>query len=129
MTDRAVIHIKDYRSELLSFTYSLKKDIDADGRPGQKINSGFISFEIESNPNFKFIEWMADFDDWIEGKITCYISYNDQKVKQIYFKQSQIISYKETFDQASSIKSKETIVISAKELTIGKNYFTKNWLD
>jgi hypothetical protein len=123
---KLIVQNKEYT--LLEFSYSLKQDTDNFGRPCSDVKCGFINLLIDATNNTRLIEKISETGKPLQGRISFYDTISDQKVKEIEFSNAHIIHYEEMYNTQWDILCKEKMIISAQNITIGKERFSNKWL-
>lgn len=127
MSFKAKLNMNGKELTVLECYYSLSQDVDATGRPSSIARGGKITITIESTASTDFFEWMTNSFDRKEGSIIFYKRDNDQKLKELKFKEAYLIDYNEHFNSIGSQPLTETFTLSAKEIELGGGKHVNEW--
>src|ERR1700754_821534 len=96
MAFNAKIQLGSKEYDVLQFSFSLNRDVDAKGRPSSGVYGGTIHVEVESTEDTSVIESMVNSQyKPFSGKITFKKSEEDAKMKELSFEDAYIIQYNE----------------------------------
>ena len=112
---------------LLHASYSLRRDVDATGRPSTGLYGGTIQLEIESTDDTSIYEWICDQVQRKNGTVKFYKRDSDSKMKELKFEEAYIVNYSESFDSIGENPMGLSFVLSAKKLTLGGGTHENEW--
>ena len=127
----AKLHIEGHQNEqkgihLLSCDFRFFQETDQRGLPTSKVHGGIIDLSFSSIEDNEIIQWMISEDADKNGKISFSGDSNTKPFKTLEFKDSRLISYRESFvDQAQMIT---TLSISARQISISGVKHSNTWL-
>lgn len=124
MSFKAKMTVSGTDYNVTSLAYSLSQSVDSSGRPTSEVKSGDIALMIESSEDNSLMEWAVDSYGKKDGSIVFNKIDQDQKMKQLDFKDGYITAYTETFGGDTMMMS---ISISCRTLTVGNATVDNNW--
>jgi hypothetical protein len=113
--------------KLIECHYSLQRQTDFKGRPAEDVRGGSISFSLESTKDGTFAEWMVEPYTTKSGSIEFKDPASGAILKTVKFDDAYMVSYSESFHAADNQPMVESVVISAKKLTIGNAQHENEW--
>ena len=128
MAFKAKLNVGGQDFNVLSFSYGLKQETDATGRPSSVTRGGMITCTIESTENTSFFEWMTNSFENKAGEFTLYKRDSEATLKKLTFTEAYLVSYKEDFDSTGTNPLKETFTMSAREIGVGNGEHTNEWV-
>lgn len=80
--------------DVLACDYSLRRDVDAKGRPASGVYGGTINLTVESTDDTSIIEAMVNQYKPVDGSITFKKSDEDSKMKELTFEKGYVIAFR-----------------------------------
>ncbi|AEH02114.1 type VI secretion system tube protein TssD [Lacinutrix sp. 5H-3-7-4] len=117
---------KEYN--VLSCDYKLHQETDPTGRPSSITRGGQIKISVESTSDTSLSDWMFNNFERKDGSLTFFKRDTDAKAKELNFTEAYMIEYTEVFDHKGDDPMTETIVISAKSISIGNGEHVNEWV-
>jgi hypothetical protein len=127
MSFKAKLKVAGKELNILNFSYVLRQETDATGRPSSITRGGKITLNIESTGETTFFEWMSNNFERKDGSIVYIKRDNDATLKELKFKEAYLVEYAENFDSTGENPLSETITLSAKELDLGNGKHVNEW--
>lgn len=127
MSFRASLSLEGKEYDVLKCKYSLKREVDSKGRPSSNIYGGIINIEVESTDDISILEKMAMQFKPISGTIIFKKDDEDAKMKELAFKNSYIVDFKEGINIVGEVPMSIEIAISGQEINLGDASFVQNW--
>jgi hypothetical protein len=112
---------------LLHCSYSLRRDVDATGRPSGRLYGGTIQMELESTDDTSLLEWMVDPYSRKGGTIKFYKDNENAKMKELKFEDGYIIQYSEAMDSIGSNPMTINFTVSAKKIGVENAEHENEW--
>jgi len=113
---------------VISFSYSLSRDVDHTGRPSGGIRGGTIDLTIESTKDTTLFEWITDPTVRKSGTIKIMDEANPgASMKDLEFEDAYITNYNETFSWHGGENMVESFSLSAKKIIIGGGEHENEW--
>ena len=129
MSFKAVLTFKGNEYNVLSYSYTCRRDLDASGRPSSPVRGHIIDLTIEATEDTSFVKWMWMQYEVESGTITFYKRDSEQKMIEMKFKEAYIGMYNRTFNAEGSDPFIERFQISAKEYDFGDANVVAFWID
>lgn len=127
MSFKAEFEVNGKKYRVLHCSYTMSQDTDQTGRPSSGTRAGTIQLEVESTKDTSLTEWAFDAFKEQDGKITFFERNNDQKMKDLTFKNGYIVNYSESFTNQGENPMSEHFVITSKEIKIGNAEHKNEW--
>ena len=127
MSFRAILDIDGTEYRVLHANYSLQRDTDFSGRPSSDVRGGSLHVEIESHDDTSFFEWICDPYTLKSGKITFYKRDEEAAMKELEFEDAYLVSYAESVDAVGDNPMTESLVFSAKKISMGGASHENEW--
>ena|ERR1039457_4674752 len=124
MSFKAKLTVDGTDYNVVSCSYGLSQNIDSSGRPTSEAKASDINLLVESSENNSFMEWAADSYGKKDGSIVFNKIDQDQKMKQLDFKDGYITSYAESFGGDTMMMS---MSISCRVITVGNATVDNGW--
>jgi hypothetical protein len=112
---------------LLHCSYSMRRDVDATGRPSGRLYGGTIQMEIESTDNTSILEWMVDPYTRKAGTIKFYKDNENAKMKELKFEDGYVIQFAESIDTIGSNPMTVNFTVSAKKISMENAEHVNEW--
>ena len=128
MSFDARAHIGGTEYVVLNLDYGLMQETDATGRPSSIVRGGKIEITVESTGDTKLFELMTNNFERQDGKIVFIKRDSDATLKELIFEEAYVVRYRENFDSISKNPNSETIVLSAKKITMGTGEHVNRWV-
>jgi len=119
--------------DVLACDYSLRRDVDAKGRPSSGVYGGTIKLSIESTDDTSIIESMVNQYKPVDGAITFKKSDEDAKMKEVKWEKGYVIDFHESFvdkaanNEQGSKPMQIDFTVSAQKITIGNAEHKNEW--
>ncbi|TDH26435.1 type VI secretion system needle protein Hcp [Segetibacter sp. 3557_3] len=127
MAFKANLKIGSKEFDVISCNYSLRRDVDAKGRPASGLYGGTINLALESSDDTSVIESMVNQYKPIDGTVTFKKSDEDSKMKEVSFEKGYIINFAESFDIIGSQPMLINFTVSAQKIKIGNAEHKNDW--
>src|SRR5260221_14242826 len=114
MSFKAVLNYQEKEYNVVSFSYSCRRDLDASGRPSSAVRDHIINLTIEATEDTSFIKWMWMQYQVESGSIIFFKRDSEQRMVEMKFKEAYIGEYKRTFNAIGEDPFLESFQISAK---------------
>jgi hypothetical protein len=112
---------------VLSCSYYFYQNTGADGKPTSGVQGGQISLSVASSVSTALVEWMADPNKMLDGKVTFFLLDSEQVMKELDFTKGYCVSHSESFTNTGTNPMVESIVISAGTIKIGNAEVDNAW--
>lgn len=131
MSFKAELEFAGKKYDVIHASYTLRRDVDAKGRPSSGVYGGTIQFEIESTEDTTIIEAMVNSKHKAQkGKVTFFKRDEDgASMKALDFTDAYVIQYSESLDSVGNQPMNIQFVVSAREISIGNATHTNEWPD
>ena len=130
MAERAKLKMFGKEFDVLHCSYSLRRDVDAKGRPSAAVMGGTVQLEVESTEDTSIIEAMLAINKGVKGTVTYYKrDEKDQKMKELSVENAYVVQYSESLDSVGSNPMTINFVLSARKLSIGNATHENEWPD
>jgi hypothetical protein len=103
ITARLYIEGHDKGIKILSCDFSFSQDVDSQGKVNSKVRAGLINLTIPGIDDTEIIQWMFGRDDKKDCRITFSGFIDTGPHRSIEFKDAYLISYHESYSEASDI--------------------------
>lgn len=127
MAFKAQLKLGSKEFDVISCNYSLRRDVDAKGRPASGLYGGTINLALESSDDTSVIESMVNQYKPIDGTVTFKKSDEDSKMKEVTFEKGYIINFAESFDIIGSQPMLINFTVSAQKIKIGNAEHKNDW--
>lgn len=127
MAYTGLLRVEGTSYRVRSCSYSLRQNVDENGRPASQIIGGTINLEIEASDDSTILEWMVDRIEKKSGQVEFENTMEEGTLKTIEFDDAYLVSYRESMDAISNKPMVEALVISAKKLSIQGVSFENVW--
>ncbi len=127
MSFRAILDVDGEEFRVLHCNYSLQRDVDFSGRPSSDVRGGTLHLEIESSDDTSYFEWICDPYQVKSGKVTFYKRDEEAAMKELEFEDAYLVSYAESVDAIGDSPMVESLVFSAKKISMGGATHENDW--
>ncbi|MBO7442504.1 MAG: type VI secretion system needle protein Hcp [Paludibacteraceae bacterium] len=127
MAFRSTLNLGGKEYDVLDCNYSLKRDVDSQGRPSSNIYGGRISVRVESTEDTTILETMVNQFKPFNGSIVFKKGDEEGKMKELTFENAYIIEFAEGIDIVGTAPMSISITISAQIIKIGGAEYEENW--
>ena len=128
MSFKAKLTLGSKKFDVLHCSYSLRRDVDAKGRPSSGVYGGTIQFEIESTDDVSIIESMTNNQHKaIKGDVVFMQRESTAEMKKLQFEDAYVIQYSEALDSVGSNPMTINFVLSARKLVLGNAQHENEW--
>lgn len=127
MAFRAELEMGGKTYRLLHCNYSLRRDVDATGRPSSEVKGGTVNFEIESVEDTSIWDLMISQFKHVDGKVSFKRRDDNAKMKELRFETAYVIDYSESFDSMGGDPMTIRFTLSARELQLGHEIHENEW--
>ena len=125
---RAHLELGGKEFDVLFSEYSFSRSTDKKGKVSSNVIGGRVTIEIESTEDTSVIESMLNSQfKSISGKLVYKKTDEDSKMKEVEFKNSYLVHFKETLDVNGEIPMKIRFTVSAEEIIIGNASIDNRW--
>ncbi|OEK09434.1 type VI secretion system needle protein Hcp [Flavivirga aquatica] len=125
---RASLELGGKEFDVLYSEYSFSRDTDKKGKVSSNVYGGRVTLEIESTEDTSVIEAMLNSQfKSVDGKIVYKKTEEDAKMKEIEFKNSYLVYYKEILDVNGDVPMKLRFTVSAEQILIGNASIDNRW--
>ena len=131
MAFKAILTVQGSRSGKLEFdvsscNFNFRRNIDTRGKVTSAVQDGLIHLEIESTKSAAIFGYICT-NELLTGKIVFYKAEDDQRMKQVEFKNAFIVQYGESMLSIGTTPMTTTLTISAQEITIEGEKISWQW--
>ena len=130
MPHTATFKLDGKESDVKSFSYHFFRVTEENGRVAARVRKGEISMTIASDDKHKeaVINKLAKADQPMEGELIIYEDDEKTKVlKTIKFENAFVVDYREEFNDANNLNTRESFTISSEKISIGSAKFDFKW--
>ena len=125
---RASLELGGKEFDVLYSDYSFTRSTDNKGKPSSNVYGGRVTLEIESTADTSVIEAMLNSQfKAVDGKIIYKKTEEDAKMKEVEFKNSYLVYYKEVLDVKGEVPMKLRFTVSAEQSIIGNASIDNRW--
>lgn len=125
---RATLELEGKEFDVLYSEYEFSRSTDNKGKPSSNVYGGRVRVEIESTADSSVIEGMLNSQfKPVNGKIIYKKTDEDSTMKEVEFKNSYIVNYREVLDVQGNTPMKISFTVSAEELTLGNAAIDNRW--
>ena len=122
---KLVLNGKEYN--VLNAAYDLYQETDATGRPSSVTRGGRVMITVESTADTSLAEWMFNNFERRNGSVKFLKRDNEATAKELKFTEGYMVKYIEKFDHTGENPMTESIVISAKQISMGTGEHVNDW--
>ena len=127
MSFKAKLHLNGKEYNVLDCSYDLFQETDATGRPSSVTRGGRLKLRVESTEDTSLAEWMFNNFERRDGSIKFLKRDNEATAKELKFTEGYMVKYVETFDHADGNPMNESMVISARSISMGTGEHVNDW--
>ncbi|SHJ03027.1 hypothetical protein SAMN04488096_10738 [Mesonia phycicola] len=127
MSFKAKLVLNGQEYNVLNCTYDLFQETDATGRPSSVTRGGRVKLTLESTADTSLVEWMFNNFERRDGSVKFLKRDNEATAKELKFHEGYVVKYVENFDHSGDSPMHESIVISARSITMGSGEHVNNW--
>ncbi len=124
MSFKAKLSVAGVDYDVVSCSYGLNQAVDGSGRPTSEVKAHDIMLVVVSSGDNSLMEWACDSYGKKDGSIIFNKTDQEQKLKQLDFKDGYITSYSESFGGDTMMTS---VSISARVVKVGNAEIDNNW--
>ncbi len=117
---------KEYN--VLSVNYGLLQETDPTGRPSSIARGGKIYLTVESTGGTELFELMTNNFERKDGSVVFVKRDSDATLKELKFEEAYVVQYKENFDSTGENPLTESIVLSARKVSMGTGEHVNEWV-
>ncbi|MEN7551937.1 type VI secretion system tube protein TssD [Rapidithrix thailandica] len=128
MSFKSKLKVSGHEFNILNVNYGLIQETDATGRPSSIARGGKIEVSVESTGETTLFELMTNNFERQDGSIVYTKRDSDATLKELLFEEAYVVKYKENFDATGENPFIETIVLSAKKITMGTGEHVNEWV-
>lgn len=125
---KVLCEVAGLKLNVLDLNYGLMQETDATGRPSSIVRGGKIEVTVESTGDTTLFELMTNNFERQDGKIVFIKRDSDATLKELIFEEAYVVKYKENFDSISKYPNSETLVFSARKITMGTGEHINEWV-
>ena len=127
MAFRSTLKLGGKEYDVLTCSYSLRRDVDSKGRPSSNIYGGRISVQVESTEDTTILETMVNQFKPFSGSIIFKKGDEESMMKELTFENAYIIEFSEGINIVGVAPMAINITISAQTIKIGGAEYEENW--
>lgn len=127
MSFKAKFLVSGQEYNVLKCQYDLFQETDDTGRPSSVTRGGKIKITVESTADTTLSDWMFNNFERKDGSIQFLKRDTDSKAKELKFKEGYLVNYLENFDSSGKNPMTESIIISARTISIGNGEHINEW--
>ena len=127
MAFRSTLKLGGKEYDVLTCSYSLRRDVDSKGRPSSNIYGGRISVQVESTEDTTILETMVNQFKPFNGSIVFKKGDEESMMKELTFENAYIIEFSEGINIVGTAPMAINITISAQTIKIGGAEYEENW--
>ena len=130
MAERSQLEIFGKKYDVLHCSFSLRRDVDAKGRPSAAVQGGMVQLEVESTEDTSILEGMLKIGKGVTATVTFYKrDEKDQKMKDLKLENAYVVQYTESLDSTGGNPMAINFVLSARKITLGNAIHENTWPD
>ena len=127
MAFRSTLKLGGKEYDVLTCSYSLRRDVDSKGRPSSNIYGGRITVQVESTEDTTILETMVNQFKPFSGSIIFKKGDEESMMKELTFENAYIIEFSEGINIVGVAPMAINITISAQTIKIGGAEYEENW--
>ena len=127
MSFKAKLSVNGKEYNVLDCSYDLFQETDATGRPSSVTRGGRLKVTVESTEDTSLVEWMFNNFERRDGSVKFLKRDNEATAKELKFTEGYMVKYIETFDHSDGNPMNESLVISARSITMGTGEHVNDW--
>jgi hypothetical protein len=128
MAFKAKLKFSGKEYDVLHCSYSLRRDVDAKGRPTSGVYGGEINVEVEANKDTSVIEGMVNNQfKPLNGSLTIMKQDEESSMKEIKFSDAYVVRFSEAMYAQGSAPMMTNFTISAKKIEMGSAVHENEW--
>ena len=127
MAFRSTLKLGGKEYDVLTCSYSLRRDVDSKGRPSSNIYGGRISVQVESTEDTTILETMVNQFKPFNGSIIFKKGDEESMMKELTFENAYIIEFSEGINIVGTAPMAINITMSAQTIKIGGAEYEENW--
>ncbi|MBO7636594.1 MAG: type VI secretion system needle protein Hcp [Paludibacteraceae bacterium] len=127
MAFRSTLKLGGKEYDVLTCSYSLRRDVDSKGRPSSNIYGGRISVQVESTEDTTILETMVNQFKPFNGSIVFKKGDEESMMKELTFENAYIIEFSEGINIVGTAPMAINITMSAQIIKIGGAEYEENW--
>ena len=127
MAFRSTLKLGGKEYDVLTCSYSLRRDVDSKGRPSSNIYGGRISVQVESTEDTTILETMVNQFKPFSGSIIFKKGDEESMMKELTFENAYIIEFSEGINIVGTAPMAINITMSAQTIKIGGAEYEENW--
>jgi len=127
MSFKAKLVLNGQEYNVLNSSYDLFQETDATGRPSSVTRGGRIKLTVEATADTSLAEWMFNNFERRDGSVKFLKRDNEATAKELKFSEGYMVKYVENFDHTGDEPMSESIVISARSITMGTGEHVNDW--
>lgn len=129
MSFKAQLTLGGKKFDVLHCSYSLRRDVDAKGRPSSSVYGGTVQFEVESTEDTSVLESMINNMHKAQKGSVLFFKREEAgaKMKELEFEDAYVIQYSEALDSVGAHAMTINFVLSARKLKVGNATHENDW--
>ncbi len=127
MSFKAKLEMFGKKFDVLHCSYSMRRDVDAKGRPSSTVQGGTVQLEVESTEDTSILASMLNVHKGEKGKITFLKRDEDAKMKALEVEDAYVIQYSESIDSVGSNPMTINFVLSARVISVEGVTLKNEW--
>lgn len=127
MSFKAKLSLNGKEYNVLNCSYDLFQETDATGRPSSITRGGRIKLTVESTDDTSLAEWMFNNFERRDGSVKFLKRDNEATAKELKFTEGYMVKYIENFDSVGENPMNESLVISARSISMGTGEHVNDW--
>ena len=127
MAFRSTLKLGGKEYDVLTCSYSLRRDVDSKGRPSSNIYGGRITVQVESTEDTTILETMVNQFKPFSGSIIFKKGDEESMMKELTFENAYIIEFSEGINIVGTAPMAINITMSAQTIKIGGAEYEENW--
>ena len=127
MSFKAKLSVNGKEYNVLNCSYDLFQETDATGRPSSVTRGGRLKVTVESTDDTSLAEWMFNNFERRDGSVRFLKRDNEATAKELKFTEGYMVKYIENFDSTDKAPMSESLVISARSISMGTGEHVNDW--
>ncbi|WP_026449515.1 type VI secretion system tube protein TssD [Aequorivita capsosiphonis] len=127
MSFKAKLSLNGKEYNVLNCSYDLFQETDATGRPSSVTRGGRIKLTVESTEETSLAEWMFNNFERRDGSVKFLKRDNEATAKELKFTEGYMVKYVENFHSTDKEPMSESLVISARSISMGTGEHVNDW--
>lgn len=129
MSFKARFKAGSIEANVISCHFTLHQEIDVTGRPSSVTRGGTLHIVLESSSSTELFEWMCNSFEKKDGSIVYLKRDSEATLKELKWVEGWLVNYTETFTASTADPFNMSLIISAREISLGSGTHVNEWPD